>query len=98
MSDYYKNLRSGRSIPLLSINDIKKLENPIGKAIYKNQIGRPRKKEEEKAKPNDRLICDVCGEKFIRSHRTRHNQNKVHQAYAKMNKKISKVLLDIDDE
>jgi len=98
MDDFYKNLRSGKSIPLLNTNDILILEKPIGRAIYKNQIGRPRKKEEDKAKPNDRLICDICGGKFIRSHRSRHNQNKVHQAYANIHNKLYKVIVESQDE
>lgn len=98
MSNLYKNLRSGKSIPLLSIKDIRNLDKPVGKAIYRNKIGRPKMKEEDKAKPGDRLVCDVCGEKFIRSHRTRHNQNKVHQAYANIHNKLYKVIVDPQDE
>lgn len=98
MNDYYKNLRSGKSIPLLNINDIKNLDKPIGKAIYKNQVGRPRKNEDEKAKYNDRIICDICGEKFTRSHRSRHNQNKVHQAYANIHNKLYKVIVESQDD
>jgi len=98
MSELYKNLRSGTSIPLLSSDDIKKLEKPVGKAIYINKYGRPKKKEEDKAKPGDRIICDICGEKFIRSHRSRHNQNKVHQVYAKIHNKLYKVIVDPKDE
>lgn len=94
--DTYSNLRSGKRITLLDNDEIKKIQTPIGKAIYINSIGRPRK--EEKALPNDRLICDVCGGKFIRSHRSAHKKTKVHQAYENMNKKLSKLLLDIKDE
>jgi hypothetical protein len=96
--DKYINLRGGKRVTLLDIDDIKKLQTPIGKAIYNNSIGRPPKKEGEKALPNDRLNCEICGGKFIRSHRTAHKKTKVHKAYENMNRKISKVLLDINDE
>jgi hypothetical protein len=96
--DIYKQLRSGKSILLLDNKDIKRIQAPIGKAIYKDSlerpIGRPRKNSEEKAKPNDRIICDICGGKFYRRHKSSHNKTKVHQAYESMNRKLSKVLLD----
>lgn len=98
-----EKLKSGISIPLLNEFDIEYITKPIGKAIYKNSIekknekpfGRPRKNEKEKARYNDRIVCDICGGTFLRSHRADHRKTKVHQAYEKMNRKLSKVILDI---
>jgi hypothetical protein len=104
VEDIYKNLRNGKHISLLSIDDIKKIQKPIGKAIFKDSItdpkkssGRPRKPENEKAHHRDRLICNICGEKYYRSYGPRHKKTKLHQAYEKMNHKIYKLLLDIDE-
>lgn len=50
--------------------------------IPKKQRGRPKKSEEEKAKKNDYIECDICGNgmKFQRSNRTHHYKTRVHQA------------------
>jgi len=60
--------------------------------------GRPRKLEQDKAKPRDRIICDICGGSFTRTNRTRHNNTKLHKAYEKMNKTVRKILLNEEDE
>lgn len=91
-----EELKEGKPLTFLPNEDIRYLEKPLGKAIYKSAVGRPRKKEKDKAKPSDRLICDICNEKFTRSHRWSHNQTKVHQAYMKMNDKMKKILLNED--
>jgi hypothetical protein len=93
-----KNLNYGKALTLYDDDELRYVQKPIGKAIYKNAIGRPKKKEEDKAHPNDRLICDVCGNKFIRAHRSKHKKTKVHQAYEKMNKKIQKLLIEEDSD
>ena len=97
ISDIQKHLKTGRSIPLLDENDIKYIQKPIGKAIYKEVLGRPKKREEDKAQPSDRLICNICGGKYVRSHRSAHNKTKVHKAYENMNHKLTKILLDTED-
>jgi hypothetical protein len=98
--DMYKNLKNRRSIPLLDPKDIKNLQKPLGKAIYKNsqKFGRPRKNEEDKARPNDRIICNICGEIFTRNNRNRHKDTKIHKAYENMNNKLYKLLLDDKNE
>lgn len=55
--------------------------------------GRPRKLENEKAKPNDKVVCDICNATYSRSAQSRHKKSKVHQAYLKANKKISQSVL-----
>lgn len=92
-----ERLKEGKALTSYSNEELKYLQKPIGKGIYKSTIGRPRKKEEEKCKPNDRIVCDICNGEFIRSHRWDHNKTKIHQAYLKMNNKIKKLLLDEND-
>lgn len=89
-----ETLKSGKSIPLLNPDEIKYTQAPIGNALYKNAIGRPPKRPEDRAQPHDRLICDICGGKFTRCHRSSHKKTKVHQAYAKMDAKLRRALID----
>lgn len=44
-----------------------------------SKVGRPRKNDQEKAKYNDKITCDVCKGVFSRSARSRHNATKKHQ-------------------
>jgi hypothetical protein len=96
-----QKLKKGKGIIAYNNEELRYLQKPLGKAIYKNAInqpiGRPRKSEDEKAKPDDRIICDICQGVFTRAHRSAHKKTKVHQAYEKMNGKIQKLLLDEDD-
>jgi hypothetical protein len=66
---------------------------PIGKALSRGR-GRPPMPEEEKAKPSDRIICELCHKEFIRSNRSSHNKSERHKLYAKVNQKLMKVMLD----
>lgn len=93
-SKIYENLRDGRSIPCLNTEEIKSLQQPLGKAIYKYSIESSPETYNKKAHPNDRLICNICNGKYTRAHRSAHNKTKVHQAYANMNSKLTKLLLD----
>lgn len=86
-----EKLRNSNNLLDLDAETLRYGMKPIGKAIIR---GRPKKKEDEKAKPSDKVKCDICGETFIRSNRYNHNKkNKVHQAYAKMNSKMKNILL-----
>lgn len=60
----------------------------------KKNVGRPRKLQNEKAKPNDKITCDICGSVFSRSARSRHNKTRIHQASLKAINHIKKNLLD----
>lgn len=103
------NFLSEKELSLMTDKELKSMLNPINKAIYKanhkdiyqapynngfKKTGRPRKNEEDKAKPTDRLICEVCGGEFTRYNRSAHNKTRVHQAYASMNKKLREFLID----
>lgn len=58
--------------------------------------GRPRKSEEEKAKPLDKLICEYCGKTFTRAHRTSHLQTKNCRTHQKFNKFLKLKILEND--
>lgn len=87
------NLKKGLSITQMDSDTINYLQTPLGKAFYKSSVGRPRKKEEDKAKHNDRVICDICGGSFTRSHRSSHNKTKIHLLHKNMNDKLKKLLI-----
>lgn len=59
-----------------------------------NKRGRPVVAEEDKAKPNDRLECKVCGGSYTRAHKSSHEKTKQHQIYAKLDDDIRKVVLN----
>ena len=44
-----------------------------------SRLGRPRKSDEDKANPYDKLECPLCGETFLRSNQTRHRKSKLHK-------------------
>lgn len=70
-------------------------QKPMGKAIYKNSVrGRPKIAEEDKAKPDDKLICETCKGTFTRRHRKRHNSSRIHLAHANINKKLLELIID----
>lgn len=72
-------------------DEIKYCMTPIGGATYKTKYGRKRK--EVKCLPSDRVKCEVCGGEYTRSGKYNHDITRVHQTYAKLNKKIAKVLI-----
>ena len=45
--------------------------------------GRPKKSDNEKAKPTDKIVCDICEKIITRSGRTRHTRTAYHQACVK---------------
>ena len=70
---------------------LKYIQKPIGKAL---QRGRPRKPEEEKGKPSDRIVCKLCHREFVRSNRSHHDKTERHKLYARVNQKLAKLVLD----
>jgi len=90
--DSQNNLKSGDDLTLLDITTLKYVRKPLGKAIYRANVGRPRK--EEHAQSTDRIKCNICGKIFTRSARANHNKTKYHQTYASVGEKMRKVLID----
>lgn len=48
------------------------------------KVGRPKKNEEEKAKKNERIICDICNKSYIRYNSYNHKKTKYHQNFNKI--------------
>lgn len=80
---------------IINFNDdtLKYSQTPIGKALVRGR-GRPPMAEEDKAKPSDRVKCDLCGHYFIRSNRSSHKKTEKHRLYLRVNKKMAKLVLD----
>lgn len=70
---------------------IKYSQTPIGQSILKYNYGRPRKVE--KAMPNDKVKCELCGIVFSRSNRSKHKKTKMHKVYENLNLKLMKALI-----
>lgn len=95
-------LREGNGPILYSEDELKYIQKPIGNALYKNSvekksIGRPRKNEEDKAKPTDRIKCKECGVVFTRCHRSSHKKTKIHKLCCSLNSKLKKILFDLNE-
>jgi len=56
--------------------------------------GRPRKNDEDKAKPTDILTCKTCGGTYQRSCKSKHNKTRVHMAYADINDRMKHIISD----
>lgn len=95
MKTVQENLKKGLSLTNYSEEELKYLQKPIGKAIYKNSTkGRPRKQEHEKCKPTDKITCEICGKTYIRSGSAAHKITNYHKLHERMNTKLRKILLD----
>lgn len=79
----HDELKSGKNLIDCDVDTIKYIKKPLGKALY----------EGGKAKPDDRIKCQVCGKIFTRWNRTRHNKTQYHQTYAKVENKFKQFLL-----
>lgn len=88
-----ENIRSQKSTTILTVEELKKLEKPIQKAIYKRPKPIVKNNISKKAHWNDKIECTVCGKTFTRSSRTYHNRSQYHQIHYNMNEKIKNLLL-----
>jgi hypothetical protein len=87
----YENIKNNKSIPLLEKEDLKLLQKPVAKSIYiNNKNEEPNKKKH----PSDILVCEICGNKYRRAHKTDHNKTKIHKVYDSMNKKLLSLLIN----
>ena len=55
--------------------------------------GRPRKSEHDKAHYTDKMICSLCGGKFIRANQSRHKTTRIHQFAEKMDKDVKRLIM-----
>lgn len=92
MEKIQENIQNNKSIVSYTNEELNYIMKPIGKALYKS--GRPCKSNKEKSKPTDRIKCDLCSKFYFRSGKTKHCRTKVHIAYASMNSKLMKALIN----
>lgn len=84
----------GKPVYALTKEEFNYTQKPLGKAIYKHSVGRPRKEPDEKTSPKDKIVCDICGRTFTRSGRTNHKRSQFHKAHEKINRKLKELLID----
>lgn len=82
-----KKLNEDKVLVDYDTEELEYVQKPLGKAHFKSE---PKKKTHW----SDRVKCDVCNKEFTRSARSQHKKTQVHQVYAKMNKKLQKLLID----
>ena len=71
MDKIQKNLKEKKELVQCNEDELKYVQKPLGKAIYK--CGRPRKEDAEKCHWSDKVKCDTYGKTFMRSAKTWHN-------------------------
>ncbi len=91
ISKIQEKIKDDKNIAEYSEEELKYLQKPIGKALYR---GRPKIDETKKAKATDKIVCEICGKSFFRSGRTKHKRTKFHMLHENMNKKLMKMLVD----
>lgn len=85
-------IKNNKNLTQYSIEELQYVQTPLGKACYKS--GRPKKNEFEKAKPTDKITCEICGKNFFRSGRANHYKTEYHKAHNAMNSKLRKILIE----
>jgi len=88
-------IQKGKQLSKMSVEELKYVQKPIGKAIYDSsakKTGRPRL--ENKVHWSDKVICDVCGVETLRSNQSTHKKSEKHLMYMKINKKLQDILLN----
>jgi hypothetical protein len=85
------NLRKGDPIGNYSTTELKYLEKPLGKNIYKHAT---EEQQDEYKRYLDKVKCKVCGKITSRCNQSQHKKSQYHMAHERMNKKIREVLLD----
>ena len=97
------NLKKGNGIATYTEEELKYLQTPIGKEIYKNAMDTPKdeyiqvtttNKMHPSTRWDDRVKCKICGKIVSRSNQSNHRKSNQHQIYMKMNEKIRKLLID----
>lgn len=94
IKDIQSKIKNDKNILFYDRETLDYVTKPIGKTLYKSKVGRPKKSEETKAKPNDRILCPICKEEFVRSNRTNHNKTKIHKKMEQANTNLRKLLMD----
>lgn len=94
IQDMQNKIKNNKGILLYSSEEFNYLDKPLGKALYKNKIGRPKKEDGMKAHPSDILTCDICGGTYKRAHGSDHRKTKIHKAFDGLNNKIKNFILN----
>lgn len=100
-----EKLKKGNNIIDYDINELNYIRKPIGKAIYnkacedKKELDKTIQQDEIKLKktkkwdPNEKVICELCGNRYTKSNKAVHETTKIHIAYKNINDKFRLLLL-----
>jgi hypothetical protein len=96
ISQIQAKIREGNPINSYEVDELKYMQTPIGKEIYKNsenkKLGRP--KVTDKAHWSDKVRCEYCNIEILRSNQSSHKKTKKHQLQLKINKKLRDLLVE----
>jgi hypothetical protein len=92
METLQKTMIESKPILELSKEEFNYSQKPIGKALYKHSVGRPRK--EIKCDPKDRIKCSICGKIYTRCASYQHKKTQHHKTHMKINEKLKVLLID----
>jgi hypothetical protein len=90
--DYPKlqeEIKTGKAMINFDTNTLDYVQKPIGSALYK--AGKNTKSDKKDLKQI--VTCDVCGREYTKWNKTHHTRTKVHQLYAKVNQRMTELLL-----
>ncbi len=93
IDNFKKELLSEKNLLFCDDETLKYAQKPIGKALLR---GRPKKNDDEKSDPTDKITCEICAKVFVRSNRTNHKKTSYHQLYEKINRKMAKLIINDD--
>lgn len=86
--DFFKN---NKRLSMYEHDQLIEVIKPLNKAVFKKKIEKV--KSRVRAKPDDRIMCDVCGKEFTRSARSNHNKTQRHQIYLDFDNKLRNFLI-----
>ena len=96
IDDIKRRLREGREPINSEIDELQYSKKPIGRSIYQCALQEKKNTRSKRGtyKPDDKVICDLCGKQYRRSNRSFHERTKHHLTYKLVNDKFKQLILN----
>ena len=88
-----KKLGDAPDIINCELDELEYIKKPVGKSIYQ-RASEEKKTRKKKWNGKERLVCDLCGGEFVRSHKSDHEKTKYHITYKIVNDKFKQLMLN----
>jgi|SRR5580698_4045857 hypothetical protein len=93
-----ENIKNGYALHFYDTEELRYIEKPLGKQIYKHYSENDEEivLEGKKKKPHwrDRVECKICKARVRRCNLSRHRKTKFHKIYQNMQEKFRYFILD----